>query len=106
MSAPKLEVLTVYSSRWDEFTRRLEGPEGCNFQEKVPGNSSTATWQCDSTLKRPLAQKILKAMGDVDIPKTLLYCEDNGGYCDCEILFNVGAAHKARKERKRGGRKS
>jgi hypothetical protein len=31
----------------------------------------------------------MSEMGGVDIPASLEYFEEHGGYCDCEILLNV-----------------
>jgi hypothetical protein len=28
-------------------------------------------------------------MGNVDIPASIAFFEEHGGYCDCEILLNV-----------------
>jgi hypothetical protein len=33
--------------------------------------------------------KIMTEMGDVDIPASIAYFQENGGYRDCEIGFNV-----------------
>jgi hypothetical protein len=35
------------------------------------------------------ATKIMTEMGDIDIPASIAYFEEHGGYCDCEIGFNV-----------------
>ena len=29
-------------------------------------------------------------MIDVDIPRSLAWFESQGGYCDCEIVMNIG----------------
>ena len=71
-----------------EFFARLEGPEGCDFKENEKGNT---TWNCKSGMDKTHAKRILKKMG---IPKDeatdfLALCDENGGHCDCEILFNA-----------------
>lgn len=77
-------VLT--KKQWDEFFTRLEGSEGCNFSKK----SGKIKWKCSSSSNRPLAKKILTKMGlQKKIDDVLAFCEEHGGYCDCEILFNV-----------------
>ncbi len=43
-------------------------------------------WRCDHTHKH--ATRILRAMG-CDVPTSLSFFRENGGYCDCEVLFNV-----------------
>jgi Protein of unknown function (DUF2695) len=66
-----LEVLTIESPRWDEFAEALErGKWNCQHDH----------WQ---------AELIMDAMGGVDIPASVAYFESRGGFCDCEILFNV-----------------
>lgn len=73
-------------SEWEDFLELLEGPEGCNFQ----GVAREATWQCAGGRSKIKAEGILIAhWPDVDVGETLSYFEDHGGYCDCEILFNV-----------------
>jgi len=72
--------------RWEEFLERLEGPEGCHFRKNESGE---ATWKCDRSREKPLARKILEDMGEIDIASSMKYFEDNGGHCDCEIIFNV-----------------
>lgn len=77
-----LEVLTPDSSRWDEFCNRLEGPEGCNFTPDLK-------WRCGGGTDKSFARAIMKSMGGVDIEASCQFFEDHGGFCDCEILFNV-----------------
>jgi hypothetical protein len=83
-----MEILTPEHERWVEFTERLEGPEGCNFQEN-PEWPGTGMWQCDASEDRPKARAILERMGGFDIEATLDFFSEYGGHCDCEILFNV-----------------
>jgi len=78
------EILTRKSPRWGKFLSLLEGPKGCNFRQ-VKGRT---TWTCNNKGNRPLATKILRSMGGVNIAGTLRECKATGGYCDCEILFN------------------
>ena len=83
-----MDILTPKHSRWDEFAERLEGPEGCNFTEDSAGK---ARWKCGGGRDQSLARAILHDMntGDIDVKGTLTYCTEHGGYCDCEIIFNV-----------------
>lgn len=78
-------------SKWKEFLDRLEGREGCDFKEKIPGDKNSVTWKCKGGKNKNFAEKILKKMGfdDKQIKKSFNYFESHGGYCDCEILFNV-----------------
>ncbi|HEY7199626.1 MAG TPA: DUF2695 domain-containing protein [Candidatus Dormibacteraeota bacterium] len=70
--------------RWNEFIERLSGPEGCNFRD--------TRWTCHGTEKR-FCREILTRMGlsDRAIAISLAYFEDHGGYCDCEVVLNVGS---------------
>ena len=82
-----MKKMTAIDPRWDEFRNRLGGPEGCNFHEETPGDLDSMTWRCDHDHRR--AKKILLDMG-YDIDTSIQYFNDLGGFCDCEILFNVG----------------
>ncbi len=79
----KLDVMTPKNPRWKEFRDRLEGPEGCAFRKDA---ADKTVWRCDHTHKH--ATRILRAMG-CDVPTSLSFFRENGGYCDCEVLFNV-----------------
>ena len=81
--------MTPEHPRWDEFCERLEGPEGCDFQQEVPGDADTITWKCAGGYDKTFALAILEDMGGFDIEHTVEYLNDMGGHCDCEILFNV-----------------
>jgi hypothetical protein len=84
-------MMFPFHPRWEEFRERLEGPEGCNFQEKTPGDPKSIIWTCDNTLDKPLCRKILTAMGlnPQDIEWSLGYFTGSGRHCDCEVIFNV-----------------
>ena len=81
----EVETMSPDHPLWDKFTKRLEGPEGCNFQ----GTGYSATWKCGGGRDKSLAEAILKTMPDIDVADSLALFEGHGGYCDCEILFNV-----------------
>lgn len=77
------EIMTPKHPQWEEFLDRLEGPEGCNLKEGDNG----IEWTCEHD--HALATAILKTMPGVDVAGSIAYFEENGGMCDCEILFNV-----------------
>jgi hypothetical protein len=85
----KLQIMTTKHPRWNEFTQRLGGPEGCNFHDD-PATGQMA-WTCEGGSDKTLAAAILAKMGGIDVPASLEYFEENGGFCDCEILFNVAS---------------
>jgi len=86
------QQMTMNHPRWNEFLERLSGPEGCNFHEGVPGDGKTLTWTCDCTETCPLSSRILAEMGLTpdEIEESLEYFCSFGGYCDCEVVLNVG----------------
>ena len=69
-----MRAMTPNESDWYEFCNILD--EGLD-EYACKGNHALAT-------------EVLKAgWDDVDIPSSLRYFMDHGGYCDCEILANV-----------------
>lgn len=78
-------VMTPDHPSWAEFYERLSGPEGCNM--KISAKDGL-TFRCKGGNDRSLATKILRDMG-ADVEASLDYFSDNGGFCDCEIIFNV-----------------
>ena len=70
---------------------RLEGPEGCNFKE---GGGGEITWRCNGGRDKSLAVAIMKKIKGIDVERSIHYFEKNGGYCDCEILFNLDGGKK------------
>ena len=79
------EIMTPQHPRWKEFIKRLESPEGINLRI-VEGKR---LFDCPGNYSKPLARKILKAMGGINIKGTMDYFEEHGGYCDCAILWIV-----------------
>lgn len=81
------EIMTTEHPRWREFVGRLEGPEGCNFRE---GEDGKTIWRCGGRNDKTLSTAILKNMGiEFSDSAQVDYFDCHGGYCDCEILFNV-----------------
>jgi hypothetical protein len=81
------EVISPGHDRWEEFCERLAGPQGVNFRNDENGE---LRWDCDSH-NIIYAVRILQQMGfgEATINASLSYYREHGGYCDCEILFNV-----------------
>lgn len=44
---------------------------------------------CNSETEKPIAKSILDLYDDIDLSGTFEYFENKGGYCDCEIMYNV-----------------
>ena len=75
--------------RWVEFLKRLTSlEEGCGLKREGPVYRNN---KCDGTHLRPLATKILQSMEGVDVEASLKWIGENGGSCDCEILFHCAA---------------
>lgn len=66
-------VLHINHARWNEFIETLCGALGPD--------------DCRHTFD--LSKKILSGMDGVDVDRTLDYCRQRGGHCDCEIIMNV-----------------
>ena len=78
---------TMTEAEFDALCKWLESPKGCNFQQEIPGDIEAMT--CDGTLK--LTRQWMRAHG-VDEAVNIPEREERGGYCDCEVLFNVADA--------------
>lgn len=85
MAEQPLAILTPEHPLWPDFCNRLAGPEACNFQGEVPNT----TWTCKGGRNQDFSRAILQTMPGVDVDGTLEYFSQNGGHCDCEVLFNV-----------------
>lgn len=88
-----MSALTREHPLWEDFVERLNGPEGCDFRFEGPDDDiSNLRWTCDSQDDSlPFSRAIMKDMGfsDDEIDDSLAYFAENGGFCDCEVLFNV-----------------
>jgi hypothetical protein len=87
------DLMTPEHPNWHDFLDRLEGPDGCNFHNRTPGNPDTLTWTCDSgDTSCPIARRLLADMGftDAAIDCSIMFFHSEGGFCDCEIVLNVG----------------
>lgn len=73
-----------------EFFKRLEGPEGCDFRDD---EKKGCIWKCAGGQDQSLSQELLKTMGvdEEDSKEFLQVCSEKGGHCDCEIIFNAAA---------------
>lgn len=74
--------------QFEKLCNLLEGKEGCNFTEKIKDDPNSITWKCYHDFR--FTKEILsKEFPKVNQSKFIEFCKKNGGYCDCEILFNV-----------------
>jgi hypothetical protein len=63
----------------------LEGPQGCNFVDD-PGSPEGISWDCDGTLR--LTRRWLE-QHHLPVEPNVAALEACGGWCDCEVVFNV-----------------
>jgi hypothetical protein len=82
----KGEVLSVDHPLWEEFSRRLSGPEGCDFRFDA---GKGYAWRCTHGDSRDLATAILRTMPGIDVEGTLAYFAARGCRCDCRIMFDA-----------------
>lgn len=80
-----MNTMTPEHERWEEFVEMLEGPVGCDFKDD---EEKGKTWRCAGGKNKDYASVILLGF-EVNVPASLAYFESHGGYCDCEVLFNV-----------------
>jgi len=87
----KSQPTRMTKSRWAEFFNRLKGSEGCHFRLLDENKKDSWAWKCGGGTDQSLAKEILQHMGlgERAITSTLTPCQKLGGYCDCEIMFNV-----------------
>ena len=87
----KMNVMRTTHPRWEAFLARLDGPEGCNFRVE----DGRETWTCaggESVDSHIFSRQIMVAMGltDDEVTASLKYFREHGGFCDCEVVWNVG----------------
>lgn len=85
-------ILTREHPQWDQFIQILEGILYFHEIENEDGEPDIA-WHCESDFTQTTAvlnfMISLGILKDIDIDGTIEYFQENGGYCDCEVLFNV-----------------
>ena len=81
MTNAPAEILTPDSDRWSAFFDALD------YAVEVNGCDGDH-WDAGPNTHR-LAKRVMTEMGNVDIPESIAYFQNHGGYCDCEILMNV-----------------
>jgi hypothetical protein len=82
-------VMTTDNPRFGEFIEVLGGPLYVNFHEDP---KKGMTWECDNSRECPQARSLLRAMGlsEPEVASSLAYFAARGGFCDHEIVLNVG----------------
>lgn len=91
-----MNLMTIDNPYWEKFFARLV--MAVNFRPRTGSNADAIDakdiiWDCDGTLAK--ATEILNEIGNFDIPATLEFFKNNGGHCDCEVVFNLpGRGHR------------
>lgn len=81
-------TMTLDNPRYQEFIEHLAGPDGINLRDE----GGKVQWECAHGADKSNAERILRDMGygDDEIRSSIAYFEARGGFCDCEIVLNVG----------------
>ena len=74
------EVLNKKHKYWRGFIARLVGA----LDEHKNGKRVSF---CHHDLRH--TRKILVSLPNIDVEGSLEYLQENGGFCDCEVLMNV-----------------
>ena len=80
----KGQTVLLTRAQVDVLCAWLDGAEGCNFRKD--GETDEILWGCDHTLR--LTRQWLKQAG-LGVEANIQMLNDCGGFCDCEIIFNV-----------------
>ena len=82
--------MTVEHEQWAEFIEALLDEDGIDFLIRRDDKVS-AIWKCDRTDAFPVSRRILAEMGLTrnEVEQSISYFRSNGGFCDCEVFFNV-----------------
>ena len=72
---------------WDAFCAALAGKGYCDFTQDEEGKLS---WHCQHDHGYTISL-LANKWPQIDVEATLKLFRDHGGYCDCEVLFNVGS---------------
>ena len=91
------EIMTTAHPEWEKFIELLSGPEGLNGRK---GKNGEHIDDCKGGL--PIATKILKShFPNCGVEESLAFFRANGGYCDCEVMWNVALPRGPRKRKRK-----
>jgi hypothetical protein len=85
-----VNLMTPAHPRWHEFADRL----GERVQFETDEGDVPVRWRCFHS--HVGCVDVMHAMGVdwADTDATLIWFQAHGGYCDCEVLFNIAALVK------------
>ena len=87
MGRHKLHVLAINDELNDEWNTFVEKLEKEVFGDNTEPEEMLKDFKCDSDFA--FTRKILAEIGNININATIEEFQSLGGYCDCEILWNV-----------------
>lgn len=67
---PEAKIMDKNHPKWEKFITALSNMERCTHDHHY-------------------AKLAMTEIGNIDIEKSIKFFESQGGYCDCEIMFNV-----------------
>ena len=75
------EILSPGHPRWGEFVVKLS-------RSLIVTDTK---WRCDGDRHYRYTKQVMGEMGygEIDIAETLQFFQAHGGFCDCEVMFNV-----------------
>jgi hypothetical protein len=82
-------MMTPKHPQWDDFVRRLEGPQGVDFRHD--SKLGEETWDCSHNFRNSAAVLARMGLPADDIEATFEFFVREGAYCDCEVLLNLTA---------------
>jgi hypothetical protein len=82
-------MMTPRHPKWNDFVRRLEGPEGVNCRRDP--ELGEVTWDCYHNFRNSAAVLARMGLPTDDIEATFEFFVREGAYCDCEVLLNLMA---------------
>lgn len=80
----EITSMTVAHEKWDEFCKRLMGPQALDVRQNADGET---IWSCRNDFRHTKA--ILAKIGNIDIESSVAYFREHSCYCDCEVMLNL-----------------
>jgi hypothetical protein len=94
-----IEIMTPTTLRWPDFVARLE-PDLSQYRCSGDGTQLDPKTGEIAAQEQPthwLSRRLLTEMR-CDVEASLAHFREHGGYCDCEVIYNVDPGTRARVE--------
>ena len=76
------DIMAPCNKHWNDFCWELDAHVGLSKMEE------TGTFTCNSDHKFT-TEVLTRCAPYINLKETIELLEEKGGYCDCEVLFNV-----------------